>query len=65
MGYCIASDRITVDGEVVGYMIGKREIIPMIEDGDSLKGVKTKIILMITAILKYMTSILSRIMIWR
>lgn len=65
MGYCIASDRITVDGEVVGYMIGKREIIPMIEDGDSLKGVKTKIILMITAILKYMTLILSRIMIWR
>ena len=65
MGYCIASDRITVDGEVVGYMIGKREIIPMIEDRDSLKGVKTKIILMITAILKYMTSILSRIMIWR
>ena len=65
MGYCIASDRITVDGEVVGYMIGKREIIPMIVGGDSLKGVKTKIILMITAILKYMTLILSRIMIWR
>lgn len=65
MGYCIASDRITVDGEVVGYMIGKREIIPMIEDGDSLKGVKTKIILMITAILKYMISIRLRIMIWR
>ena len=35
--------------------IGKREIIPMIVDGDSLKEVKTKIILMITAILKYMT----------
>ena len=45
--------------------IGKREIIPMIVGGDSLKGVKTKIILMITAILKYMISIRLRIMIWR
>ena len=61
MGYCIASDRITVDGGKVGYIYREEGDEPADSGWRFLKAVRTKSILKIPAILNSTMSIPLRI----